>query len=77
MKCFEYYAKSNKKCQEKKCRYWVDCKQSGNCVVTIAKKGPQTLQSIGEIYGITRMRICQIEKTIIEKIKKSTLGALS
>ena len=27
------------------------------------------LQEIGKIYGLTRMRICQIEKMILKKIK--------
>jgi len=35
-----------------------------------AQEGPHTLQKIGQIYGLTRMRICQIEKSIFEKIRK-------
>jgi DNA-directed RNA polymerase sigma subunit (sigma70/sigma32) len=35
-----------------------------------AQNGPHTLQTIGEIYGLTRMRICQVEKSIIERIKE-------
>jgi DNA-directed RNA polymerase sigma subunit (sigma70/sigma32) len=27
-----------------------------------------TLQEIGTIYGLTRMRICQIEKSVYEKL---------
>ena len=30
--------------------------------------GDITLQEIGEIYGITRMRICQIEKLSLQKL---------
>jgi len=30
-----------------------------------------TLQEIGDVLGLTRMRICQIEKSILEKIRKS------
>jgi hypothetical protein len=30
--------------------------------------GPKTLQEVGEVFGLTRMRICQIEKAIFEKI---------
>jgi len=78
MKCFEYYEKcdKNKFCSQKKCRYWVGSTKFSNCSIVAAKLGPQTLQNIGEIYGITRMRICQIEKAIITKIKKSTQGTL-
>jgi len=70
MKCFEYYASCNKHCQKKVCRYWINSKSDQNCTVNSATKGPKTLQDIGQIYNITRMRICQIEKNIILKIKK-------
>ena len=33
-----------------------------------AQKGPKTLQEIGEIFGVTRMRICQIEKSVLSKL---------
>ena len=70
MKCFKYYAQSGKECQKKSCRYWINCKQDQNCTINGATKGPKTLQDIGDIYNITRMRICQIEKQILSKIKK-------
>lgn len=77
MKCHEYYAKSNKVCKKNNCRYWVNSKCDKNCVVVKAQKGPTTLQEIGEMFGITRMRVCQIEKTIISKIKKRAYEALN
>lgn len=76
MKCFEFYAKSGKTCDKKNCRYWLKKKESQNCTVICAKKGPMTLQDIGEIYSITRMRVCQIEKNIIAKIKKRVQNVL-
>jgi DNA-directed RNA polymerase sigma subunit (sigma70/sigma32) len=77
MKCYEYYANSsNKICNKDKCRYWLTSKEGKNCVLVCAKKGPSTLQDIGEIFNITRMRVCQLEKTIIEKIKKRASSLL-
>ena len=70
MKCFEYSAKNNQKCKNKSCRYWVKCSEYNNCTLIIAKKRENmTLESIGNIFGITRMRICQIEKRAIQKLK--------
>jgi len=39
--------------------------------VTKKSMRESTLQEIGDVLGLTRMRICQIEKTILEKIRKS------
>jgi DNA-directed RNA polymerase sigma subunit (sigma70/sigma32) len=39
-----------------------------NCTIVAAKEGPMTLQQIGDIFGVTRMRICQLEKKILKKI---------
>jgi DNA-directed RNA polymerase sigma subunit (sigma70/sigma32) len=39
--------------------------ESLNCAIIEAEKGEHTLQEIGDIFGVTRMRICQMEKTIM------------
>jgi hypothetical protein len=77
MKCYNYYAKQNLKCYKKECRYWINCSSEGNCCITASSKSNKTLEDIGKIYGITRMRVCQIEKKIIQKIKKRVLETLS
>jgi DNA-directed RNA polymerase sigma subunit (sigma70/sigma32) len=38
-----------------------------NCVL-IASDEKHTLQEVGNIYGVTRMRICQIEKRALKKL---------
>lgn len=68
MKCFNAHEKFNAPCRKCECRYWIDHKESQNCTILATKKGPKTLQEIGDIFGVTRMRICQLEKRILSKI---------
>lgn len=69
--CFKILSETNTNCHRKKCNSWIENEKSHNCVNILAKNGPYTLQEIGDFYGLTRMRICQIEKDIFEKIKQS------
>jgi len=71
--CFEAHSNYKVNCQKKSCRHHIENADSFNCVVIASQNGPYTLQKIGKIYGLTRMRICQIEKNIIQKIKNSIL----
>tara|TARA_B100000287_G_scaffold390483_2_gene401416 strand:- start:307 stop:534 length:228 start_codon:yes stop_codon:yes gene_type:complete len=71
MKCYEYCASKNRNCKESSCRYWLDNKSTKNCTILAAKiEKNMTLEEIGNIFKVTRMRICQIEKRAIEKIKE-------
>jgi len=69
--CFSILTKHGVDCQRKSCANWIPHEDGHNCVMIAASNGPHTLQEIGKIYGLTRMRICQIEKGIYEKIKNS------
>ncbi len=73
--CFYFISQCKRSCQNTSCRQWIDSKKNHNCVMIAAAKGPKTLQEIGNIFGVTRMRICQMEKNILQKIKFS-LGQL-
>jgi len=68
--CFAVQAQCGVSCQRKRCPHWIPCEEEHNCVMIAAQNGPHTLQKIGQIYDLTRMRICQIEKAIFEKIRK-------
>ena len=57
--------------KKKDCRLWINCEDHLNCTVLGSINGPMTLQEIGEIFGVTRMRICQIEKNIMKKLLHS------
>jgi DNA-directed RNA polymerase specialized sigma subunit len=70
MKCYEFQEKNCSGCKVKECRYWLNIKSAGNCVIVGAKKRDWTLQDIGDAFGVTRMRICQIEKSVLKKIKR-------
>lgn len=67
--CFKEHKKRNLTCQKSDCRYWINSDGHLNCALIGAKKGPLTLQEIGGIFNVTRMRICQIEKSILEKVQ--------
>ena len=70
--CFGAHEKYGVSCERKHCQQWISHPESNNCVMIAAQKGPHTLQEIGKIYGLTRMRICQIEKGIYKKIKEKS-----
>ena len=71
MKCFEFNKKNKRQCENKICRYWLKSKESNNCCVNYSFDGKITLEEIGKIFGVTRMRICQIEKAAILKLKEN------
>jgi DNA-directed RNA polymerase sigma subunit (sigma70/sigma32) len=74
MKCFNYNQKNGQSCLNNQCRYWIECEKSNNCCILMLKakdynEDKTTLQDIGDIFKVTRMRICQIEKNAIKKLK--------
>ncbi len=74
--CFAAHDKCNMSCKQKKCRYWHDMNNSNsNCIINKVNNTTSdlTLQDIGDIFGITRMRICQIEKQTLKKLSKKSL----
>ncbi len=75
MKCFEFISNNKKVCKKEKCRYWIESKENKNCTLIYSKKDGVTLEDIGKIFNITRMRICQIEKIAIKKIKNKILNS--
>jgi hypothetical protein len=74
MKCFQFNKNNNKLCTKKDCRYWLTINSHNNCCLIAAENDKtMTLKEIGKIFNITRMRICQIEKRAIEKIKEKIM----
>lgn len=72
--CFDAHNQKEKVCKNKSCRYWHSLKESNNCIINKVNKNASsnidlTLQEIGDLFDITRMRVCQIEKQTLGKIK--------
>ena len=68
MTCFSAHREYNVNCEKYECKSWIENPEFQNCAIIAAEDGPQTLQVIGDTFGVTRMRICQIEKTVLKKI---------
>lgn len=56
-------------CRKTECRFWNN-KCENMCVISESANGTKTLQEIGDIFGVTRMRICQVEKKILTKLER-------
>ncbi len=67
--CFNKHEKQHTKCKNTDCRQWIECSSANNCTIIASRRGPKTLQEIGDLCGLTRMRICQIEKSALRKIR--------
>lgn len=68
--CFNAHKECGVSCKKTSCNYWISSERFNNCTMIAAKEGPMTLQEIGEIFDVTRMRICQIEKSIMRKMSE-------
>ncbi len=68
MKCYQLHETNQVHCNNKACRMWINASDHQNCTLIASKRGPMSLQQIGDILGVTRMRICQIEKKVVEKL---------
>lgn len=68
--CYGTHSKYNVDCNRKQCEHWINHSKANNCTLIAASKGEHTLQEVGEIFGVTRMRCCQIEHEILKKLKE-------
>ncbi len=69
--CFSAHERYNLPCLKQTCRCWFDSSENLNCINLAARKGPEKQEQIGQHFGLTRMRVCQIEKSVLYKIRKN------
>lgn len=69
--CFNEHEKRSACCVKKVCRQWMNSSEYLNCAILAANRNDDgmTLQQIGDIFDITRMRVCQLEKASLQKIR--------
>lgn len=71
-KCSEKCVELNEHCPNTDCRYWIEHQQSLNCTfVAIEQNGEMDLRTIGDIMGVSFVRIKQIQDKAISKINKA------
>lgn len=52
-------------------RYYINSKEHNNCVLCLVEdRGPMTQEEVAQYFGLSKMRICQIEKRAIEKLNR-------
>ena len=72
--CFAEHQERSLSCKKSSCRNWMRDDDSLNCaIIGSNEKEGRTLQEIGNIFGVTRMRICQIEKSVKKKLSEEAL----
>ena len=58
-------------CPNEDCRYWVNHQDNLNCTfIAIEKNGDMDLRTVGDIMGVSFVRIKQIQDKAISKVNK-------
>ena len=59
------------KCTKESCRNWIDYPEDNNCVLeSVRKNGKMTLLETAKRLGISLVRVSQIEKAALSKLRK-------
>lgn len=70
-KCSQKCIDLETECPNTDCRYWVDHQQSLNCCfIAIQNNGEMDLRTVGDIMGVSFVRIKQIQDKAVQKINK-------
>lgn len=70
-KCSQKCIELETECPNTECRYWVDHQKSLNCCfVAIENNGEMDLRTVGDIMGVSFVRIKQIQDKAVTKVNK-------
>jgi hypothetical protein len=58
-------------CQKSNCKYWFGDVEFKNCSIGAAANGGHTFADIGQVFNISRAKVCQIERSIFDVLRKS------
>ena len=71
LQCSDECLRHKKNCKQKECRHWIEYKEDNNCSqISIAKHGNMTLDEISKRLQLSIVRISQIEKQALTKVRK-------
>ena len=69
-KCATDSLENDSICNKKECRLWMDYDKDLNCtLISVKKNGKLILNEVGERLGISYVRVSQIEKQAVNKLK--------
>ena len=70
--CVESCKRHGVSCPNSECKHWMHYEEDLNCALVAVDKHERglTLREIGERLGISFVRVCQIEKGAVKKLKK-------
>jgi len=70
-KCARLCMKEEKACSNQDCRLWINYGDDLNCtLISVDNHGAMTLREIAKREGVSFVRIQQIEKKAVGKLKK-------
>ena len=70
MNCIDTCRETNRPCEQRDCRMWVDYPPELNCChETVEENGRMTLREVAERLNISYVRVKQIEDKALGKLK--------
>lgn len=70
--CSRQCLKAGQSCQQAECRMWIDFSEDQNCclISIYNSKGKMTLDDISKRMKVSLVRVSQIEKQALKKLRK-------